>query len=521
MRRLALAPLALLLACGDGDDSVFEQRDGGPVRDAGHYDGGGRDGGVRDAGPDDRDAGPRDGGERDGGTAREPCDPGFTGTDEDRYRDLLICLRDTAPDETTKRAAIDEFVFAIEASGGFPIRTETGAIFVYVRDARFDAEDDKNTAEDFAAVLRQTPISVAGDHNMWQPGTDVMTDEGLDFFHAEIPIPTAVVERARYKFVAKDDVDDDVWFSDPLSRRFDYDPAGRISIVLGGRTQGHIEWLRDVHATMLNVDRTIYVYVPPSYDQNDGERYAVLYMQDGNNLFDLAQPASAPVGTWDVDAVFEAELSAGNIRPGLIVGIPNNANRFGEYTHIPDDLGNGNVGGDADLYAHFVVEELKPMIDMRYRTFRDRANTGVLGSSLGGLASFHIGRLYPNEVRFVGGMSSTFIWGRFGGMGPTMVEQYADTADLGMRNQIFYLDSGGNQGPGCMSGGGLDNYCETIEMRQTLVAAGLNVFPDDPDAVPLTPEDANIYHYWERDAPHSEGAWNARLFRPLRFFFRR
>lgn len=525
MRRLLLSLTFALLSCSGG-----EVQTDASVVDAGALDSGARDAGTRDAGRSAEDAGardagsidagePRDGGARDGGIQRARC--AFAGaSDLDHFAAVLECL--AAPDESeqTKRAFIADFVAAVEANEGFPIATPTGAVFVYVRTATFDAEDDKFADEDFAPSRRSAPISVAGDFDMWAPGVDVLQDAGFDFFHGEVPIDSNLFPRARYKLVAKDAAGDDVWFSDPLSRRYDFDANGRISIVRGGLDQGHLEWLRDVNATMLGVSRNVVVYVPPGYDADRTARYPVLYMHDGNNLFDSSQPFSAP-SSWDVDAVFEAELDADRLRPGIIVGIPNNANRFDEYTHVPDDFGQGTVGGDGDLYAHFVAEQLKPLIDRRYRTRADRANTGVLGSSLGGLVSFHIGAQYPNVFRFVGGMSSTFYWGRFGANGPTMVERYEAIVDLDTRDQIFYLDSGGGPGGGCDAGGGSDNYCVTLDMRTTLTSAGVSTFPDDPDAVPLTPTDFDILHWWTPDAPHNEASWNARVHRPLRMFFRR
>lgn len=523
MRRAVLLPMALAVACSGGDDIVdcFDCFDAGTF-DAGFYDGGriqpGEDGGE---GP--RDSGPRDGGEGvDGGhpdAGRMAC--AFAGgSDLDHYRAVLDCLADPMASELDKRAFVGSFVTAVEAGDGFPIEATDGFVFVYVRTAEFDAEDDARPAEDFAPNRRHTPISVSGDFDMWTPGTNVMTDHGYDFFSREVALDTVVFPGARYKFVAKDDAGEDVWFSDPGSRRFAFDAFGRISIVRGSEDDGHLEWMRAVRATMLGNARDIYLYVPPGYDARRGERYAVLYMHDGNNLFHNAQPRSAP-STWDVDGVFEAQIEMNAARPGIIVGIPNNANRIGEYTHVPDDIGGGPRGGDGVLYGDFVVEDLKPLVDARYRTFPDRANTGVMGSSLGGLISFAIARQYPNVFGFVGGMSSTFYWGRFGANGPTMLDVYTAATDLVSSGQIFYLDSGGGPGIGCSSGGGADNYCETLEMRSILVAAGVATFPDNPDAVPLSPPELDIFHYWVPNAPHDENSWRERVHRPLRMFFRR
>ena len=435
------------------------------------------------------------------------------------YESLILCLQDAAP-AADQQAALDRFIEQVDnTEGGFPIVEGDQVVFFYVARPEYDVEDDANLAEDFSPNRRLEPLRVAGDFNAWDDAALVMQPEALNVYHLRTTLDVQSSDRWRYKLIARDDAGADVYFSDPLSRRFDFDPLGRISIVRGGPGQGHLELIRSVAATALGSTRDIYLYIPPGYEQS-ASTYPVLFMHDGNNLFDPAQPRAAGA-SWEVDAVMELELAAGNVRPGLIVGVPNTALRFDEYTHTTDDIGSGPIGGRGDDYADFIVNDLKPLIDQRYRAAPGRENAGVLGSSLGGLISYHIGLLHPDVFRFVGGMSSTFGWGQLGLMNPTMIERYAMAANLASQDQIFYLDSGG--GPGsqnCAGGDDLDNYCETIQMRDLLTAAGVNTFPDDPDAVPLTPAGINIYHYWTPQAPHNEVAWNMRLFRPLRLFLR-
>ncbi len=146
----------------------------------------------------------------------------------------------------------------------------------------------------------------------------------------------------------------------------------------------------------------------------------------------------------------------------------------------------------------------------------------MLGSSLGGLISFAIAYWYPDVFGFAGGMSSTFGWGRIGADNDLLQDWYA-AEDLAARQQVYYLDSGGGfvQGESCTDPDAQwrDNYCENNSLPRLLVSKGINTFPDDPDADPLTPENINIYHWHEVGAPHNESAWAARLHRPLRLFF--
>jgi predicted alpha/beta superfamily hydrolase len=442
------------------------------------------------------------------------------GSDLENYDALVECLRSEA-EESVMRDAVATFVALAESREGFPLVGAERVVFVYVRSAQYDREDDARPEEDFNPGRRREPVRVAGDFNNWDGAAAELQRESGDFFHRSFKMIVAADDRWRYKLVAKDSTGEDVWFSDPLSRRFDFDENGRISIVRGGDAQGHLETVREVVSQSLGIARDVYLYLPRGYDFGT-DRYPVLYMHDGNNLFDTGQPNSAP-GTWDVDAVSEAETGAGRVREHLIVGIPNNANRMGEYTHVKESIDGQALGGDGDKYARFVVQELKPLVDARYRTRREREHTAILGSSLGGLISFYIGLKHPEVFKYVGGMSSSFWWGSELG-NPTMTDLYAGAADLSTRGQVFYLDSGG--GPpldGCSMEArreGSDNYCDTLRMKAALEAKGIDTYPDDPNAPLLQPENIDIFHWHEPGAEHNEAAWNARMFRPLRLFFR-
>jgi len=457
-----------------------------------------------------------------------PCaTPAAKTPDRALYTWALTCLRSAKP-EATRRKAMDLFVARVEAQGGFPIPSGGKAVFVYIRSAKYDAEDDKYTAEDYAAGRRLTPISVAGTFNGWKAGASTLKKETLDFFHAEVSVGSSAAG-AQYKFVAKDSAGKAVWFSDPLSRRFGFDSNGRHSLILGAKSKGHLAWVRGVKATKLGNTRRVYLYLPPGYDQSAAKRYPVLYMHDGANLFDVAMPNAN--GTWDMDGAADKEILAGRARPFMVVGVPNTKDRMDEYTHVQDTFTMGGkkitTGGKGALYLDFLVKDLKPVIDARYRTQSGKANTAVLGSSLGGLVSYQAGLLHHAVFKYVGGMSSTFGWGEFGQKNPTMASLYKAVSNLKARGQVYYLDSGDNPNnpknpPACPNKNveAEDNYCETVKFRDMLVSKGIKTFPDNPDAVPLTPANINIYHYHQADASHSETSWRKRVFRPIRLFFR-
>ena len=152
--------------------------------------------------------------------------------------------------------------------------------------------------------------------------------------------------------------------------------------------------------------RDLVIYLPPGYEESN-RRYPVLYLHDGQNLFD---PETAYVRgmDWKVDETAEALIRSGDIEPLIIVGIYNTGtHRIEEYTPTRDcKLG----GGHAELYGRMLVEELKPFIDARYRTLGNAHNTGLGGSSLGGLATLYLGFTHPEIFGKLAVLSPSVWW---------------------------------------------------------------------------------------------------------------
>jgi len=132
----------------------------------------------------------------------------------------------------------------------------------------------------------------------------------------------------------------------------------------------------------LNRTRRIWIYLPEGYSESN-ERYPVIYMHDGQNLFDSY---TSFAGEWKVDETVDSLIRVGN-KKAIIIGIDNGGReRINEYTPFPNkEYG----GGDGNKYMSFIVETLKPYIDNNYRTLKDRENTSLVGSSLGGLISYY------------------------------------------------------------------------------------------------------------------------------------
>ena len=153
-----------------------------------------------------------------------------------------------------------------------------------------------------------------------------------------------------------------------------------------------------IESPQLNTTRKIWVYLPKSYKLSD-KRYPVIYMHDGQNLFDKK---TAFAGEWEIDETLD-KLNAETI----VIGIENgNEKRLDELTPYKNEK---YGGGKANDYLEFVVKTLKPYVDKNYRTKIKTRNTAIFGSSLGGLVSFYAVLKYP-EVFGKAGVFSPSFW---------------------------------------------------------------------------------------------------------------
>jgi enterochelin esterase-like enzyme len=160
--------------------------------------------------------------------------------------------------------------------------------------------------------------------------------------------------------------------------------------------------------------RRVVVWLPSGYSAT-GQKYAVLYMHDGQNLFDTA---TAGYGMeWQIDETLDRLIRETMVRPTIVVGIWNTPKRLQEY--VPSKAFNGLpqeyrqkvralYGGDplSDDYLKFIVRELRPMIDRRFNVKTDRANTVMMGSSMGALISLYAIDEYPDLFGAAGMMST-------------------------------------------------------------------------------------------------------------------
>lgn len=183
--------------------------------------------------------------------------------------------------------------------------------------------------------------------------------------------------------------------------------------------------------------RDIVVYLPPGYDSQDSRRFPVLYMQDGQNLFE-GGTSFIRGQHWRVGETADQCIRSGEVEPLIIVGIYNaGKSRVREYTPTRV-LKHG--GGGADRYGEFLVEELMPFVQGRYRIKTDAGNTGIGGSSLGGLVSLYLGLKTPELFGKIAALSPSVWWDR------SYILRFANKLNVESRPSTW-LDIGTREGP--------------------------------------------------------------------------
>ena len=196
---------------------------------------------------------------------------------------------------------------------------------------------------------------------------------------------------------------------------------------------GNVTIIVDFNMPELGRTRDIWIYLPPDYEDSTSKYYPVLYMHDGQNLFDVI---TSSAGEWGIDETLEGFFENAQTEGVIVVGIENGStHRTQEYSPWEFQYSGEILDGKGDEYVDFIVNTLKPYIGENYRTLSDRENTGIAGSSLGGLISFYAGIKYQDIFGNVIAMSSSF-W-------------LADNGILNFLNSInkefdmqIYLDAG-------------------------------------------------------------------------------
>jgi len=249
--------------------------------------------------------------------------------------------------------------------------------------------------------------------------------------------------------------------------------------------RGRLDVVPDFESKILANQRQITIYMPPGYEDRPDRRYPVLYMQDGQNLFDDTRAFAGH--SWRLREAADEAIGARAASPMIIVGVDHAASdRVHEFTPTHD--AERKAGGKAADYGRMLVEELKPVIDAAYRTIDDQTSIG--GSSLGGLLSLHLALADPETFRGAIVMSPSVWW--HGRVIVGEVRQFSAP-----RRPRIWLDIGGREGREALT--------DARMLRDELRAKSWN--------------DATLRYFEDRRADHSERAWGARVRKALEFLF--
>jgi predicted alpha/beta superfamily hydrolase len=251
---------------------------------------------------------------------------------------------------------------------------------------------------------------------------------------------------------------------------------GAAATTLPPRRTGRIDRLRPIASAHVDA-REVQVWLPPGYASEPHRRYPVLYLHDGQNVFD----GRAAVAEWMVDETAQRLVQSRAIGPLIVVAVASTARRVDDYTSTRTAHG----GGGAVHYARYLVEELKPAIDARYRTRTDARHTAVGGASLGGLVTMWL-LLHRADTFGAGLVVSPAAWWD----DQRIVRDVAAWSPAARPR--LWLDIGGREGAEAVAG--------ARALRDALGARGWEVtFTEDAEA------------------SHDEAAWAARVEAMLRF----
>jgi len=251
---------------------------------------------------------------------------------------------------------------------------------------------------------------------------------------------------------------------------------------------GNYELIKNFKSEYLSHTRSVAVYLPDGYnDSGSGKkRYPVLYMHDGNNLFD---PYISHLDCdWGLDETIHKLASSHQINDIIVVAIYNTPDRANEYTPFrSEEYG----GGGGESYSKFIIDELKPYIDDRFRTLKTARDTAIGGASFGGIISLYIGLSHPEVFSSMIAISPSLWWA------DGELARWAAARKINLKKTKIWVDMGLIEGDEALRHS--RNFAE--EMRKA--------FPDF----------ANFRYEEFPNAPHNAVAWGKRFHLPLSFIF--
>jgi predicted alpha/beta superfamily hydrolase len=267
-----------------------------------------------------------------------------------------------------------------------------------------------------------------------------------------------------------------------------------VDLHVAGWGRESIHYHHDVASEFLPSRRSVIVYLPAEYELHPSRRFPVLYMNDGQNLFDNGTAFGGVA--WGCDNSAEQLARNGDAESIIIVGVGNTIDRMQEYA--PRRRTKREPFQHAQGYGRFLVEELKPMIDATYRTLTEPEHTGIGGSSLGGLISLHICKWHANVFGLCAAMSPSLWWEK------EYFVRAARTKALWLRNCKIWLDMGGFEGATEASRQG------NVRRARTLAEILKNLGRE---------EGQDFIYFEEPHGQHNERDWGRRFPKALRFLY--
>jgi predicted alpha/beta superfamily hydrolase len=378
-------------------------------------------------------------------------------------------------------------------------------------DARLEPDPNRVQVTFLVTVPANTPagskVHIAGNFQGWDPGSADHALTRRDDGRYAITLDLARGDNIEFKFTrgSWETVEKDAEGQEIGNRLLTLDASGTQEFTVArwadgtpppSTITGNIE--TTVMPGFLD-GRRIWVYLPPDYGTDTEARYyPVLYMFDGQNVFDAA---TSFAGEWQVDETLETMIPAGDVRPIIVVAVDHGGDkRREEYTPWanPDD-----GGGQGGAHLQAIVDTLVPYVDQTYRTIATREGRALSGSSLGGLMSLYAAYEHDDVFGQVAALSPSLWWD------DQHMLRHADAAGAKPAVRV-YMDMGtleeGNVVDEDPANGTDDNIDQLRAMRDELVSQGF-VLNTDLEVVEAP------------DARHSESYWAMRFPDVLRFLF--
>jgi predicted alpha/beta superfamily hydrolase len=252
----------------------------------------------------------------------------------------------------------------------------------------------------------------------------------------------------------------------------------------------NIKIIKNFKSKIMNNKRNIRIYLPPSYSAQPDKYYPVLYVHDGQNIFDALESYSGQ--SWNLHHTADSLIKEKMIEEIIIVAVDNmGEERLSEYAHQDGFFQGTEIKGRGIKYERFFIKELMPFIEKKYRVKKGSENTALMGSSMGGLVTFNMGLRRPDLFGKLGVVSPSLWWGDNDAAAKLKSYDYQ-----GLKSKIW-LDTGDAEG-------------RFMSFTEDVIAEIKNIKNN---------YDLDLVYYQAPDAVHSESAWAKRVHSPLLYFF--